>query len=66
MKIKKKSCCDNKSMEVLTEVLTPYPKKRNKAERFFNRYNHIMEFTRTILAFTTLGLQLIILYRLLN
>ena len=66
MKIRKKSCCDNKSMEVLTEVLTPYPTKRNRAERFFNRYNHIMEFTRTILAITTLGLQLIILYRLFN
>ena len=61
-----KSCCDNKSMEVLTEVLTPYPKKRNKLERFFNRYNHIMEFARTMLAITTVGLQLIILYRLTN
>ena len=61
-----KSCCINKPTEVLTEVLTPYPKKRNKAEKFLNRYNHIMEFVRTILAFTTLGLQLIILYRLFN
>jgi len=61
-----KKCCDNKSMEVLTEVLTPYPKKRNGFERRLNRYNHIMEFVRTILAFTTLGLQLIILYRLFN
>ena len=58
-----KSCCDNKSTEVLTEVLTPYPKKRNTFERFLNRYNHIMEFTRTILAFTTLTLQLLIIYR---
>ena len=48
------------------EVLTPYPKKRNGFERKLNRYNHIMEFVRTILAFTTLGLQLIILYRLTN
>ena len=61
-----KGCCDNKSMEVLTEVLTPYPKKRNVFERKLNHYNHIMEFVRTILAFTTLGLQLIILYRLTN
>ena len=61
-----KKCCDNKSMEVLTEVLTPYPKKRNGFERCLNRYNHIMEFMRTILAFTTFGLQLIILYRLTN
>ena len=42
------------------------PKKRNGFERRLNRYNHIMEFVRTILAFTTLGLQLIILYRLFN
>ena len=40
--------------------------KRNGFERKLNRYNHIMEFVRTILAFTTLGLQLIILYRLTN
>ncbi len=59
---KKKSCCDDGSIE----IKTPYPKKRNKAERFFNRYNHIMEFARTILAITTVGLQLIILYRLTN
>ena len=55
-------CCNNKSME----IHTPYPKKRNGFERRLNRYNHIMEFVRTILAFTTLGLQLIILYRLSN
>jgi len=48
------------------EILTPYPKKRNGFERRLNRYNHIMEFVRTVLAFTTLGLQLIILYRLFN
>ena len=47
-------------------VETPYPKKRNGFERRLNRYNHIMEFVRTILAFTTLGLQLIIIYRLLS
>ena len=57
-----KDCCDDNGLE----VLTPYPKKRNELERFFNRYNHIMEFVRTILAFTTLGLQLIIIYRLFN
>ena len=48
------------------EIETPNPKKRNGFERRLNRYNHIMEFIRTILAFTTLGLQLIILYRLTN
>jgi len=60
----KKDCCENDDNGL--EVLTPYPKERNKAEKFFNRYNHIMEFTRTMLAITTLGLQLIILYRLTN
>ena len=66
MKIRKKSCCDNKPLEMLTEVLTPYPKKRNVFERFLDRYNHIMEFTRTVLALITVTLQLIILYRLFN
>ena len=56
-----KDCCDDG-----LEVLTPYPKKRNGFERKLNRYNHIMEFVRTVLAFTTFGLQLIILYRLFN
>ena len=60
MKIRKKECCDENGLE----VLTPYPKKRNVFERKLNRYNHIMEFTRTILAIITLSLQLIILYRL--
>ena len=57
--------CDSDDEKGL-EVLTPYPKKRNGFERRLNHYNHIMEFVRTILAFTTLGLQLIILYRLFN
>ena len=62
---RRKDCCDDSDTNGL-EVLTPYPKKRNGFERKLNRYNHIMEFVRTILAFTTLGLQLIILYRLTN
>ena len=33
----KKKCCDNQPME----ILTPYPNKRNKLERYINRYNHI-------------------------
>ena len=57
-----KDCCKENGLE----VLTPYPKERNGFERKLNRYNHIMEFVRTILAFTTFGLQLIILYRLFN
>ena len=57
-----KDCCSEKGLE----VLTPYPKKRNGFERKLNRYNHIMEFARTMLAITTVVLQLIILYRLTN
>ena len=33
-------------------------KKRIKIERWLDRYNHIMEFMRTILALTTIALQL--------
>ena len=57
-----KDCCNENGLE----VLTPYPKKRNGFERFLDRYNHIMEFVRTMLAITTIMLQLIILYRLTN
>ena len=63
MKIRKKECCEhNKSME----ILTPYPRsnKRIKLERYIDRYNHILELIRTLLAFATVTLQLIILYRL--
>ena len=58
-----KECCDNnKSLE----ILTPYPKKRNKIERFLDRHNHFMEFMRTLIGIVTVTLQLIILYRLSN
>jgi len=40
-------------------------KKRNKIERFLDRYNHIMELLRTLLALTTITLQLYIISRLL-
>ncbi len=57
-----KKCCDDKPLE----ILTPYPKKRNKIERFLDRHNHFMEFMRTLLGIATVTLQLIILYRLSN
>ena len=44
----------------------PIKSKRNKFERYIDRYNHILELIRTILAFATVSLQLIILYRLFN
>ena len=56
-----KNCCDE-SME----ILTPYPNKRNKIERFLDRHNHFMEFMRTVIGIVTVTLQLIILYRLSN
>ena len=61
-----KKCCENKSIDILTEVLTPYPKKRNWFERFLDRHNHFMEFMRTLIGIVTVTLQLIILYRLSN
>ena len=61
-----KDCCSETGLEVLTPYPKIFAKNRNGFERRLNRYNHIMEFVRTILAFTTLGLQLIILYRLFN
>ena len=57
-----KKCCDDKPLE----ILTPYPKKRNKIERFLDRHNHFMEFMRTVIGIVTVTLQLIILYRLSN
>ena len=39
--------------------------KRNKVERFLDRYNHLMEFIRTIFALTTIILQLIILSKVI-
>ena len=39
-------------------------KKRLKIERWLDRYNHIMEFMRTILALTTIALQLYIISKL--
>ena len=38
--------------------------KRIKIERWLDRYNHIMEFVRTILALTTIALQLYIISKL--
>ena len=58
-KWKHDNCC-NKGME----ILTPHPKKRNEFERKLDRYNHIMELMRTIFAFITVTLQLLILYKL--
>ena len=60
-----KDCCNQKKS---MEILTPYPSsnRRIKLERYIDRYNHILELVRTILAFATVSLQLIILYRLWN
>jgi len=39
--------------------------KRNKLERFLDKYNHTMELIRTIVPLVVLGLQLIILVKLI-
>ena len=39
-------------------------KKRNKIERWLDRHNHLMEFMRTLLAITTVLLQLYIIMKL--
>ena len=39
-------------------------KKRIKIERWLDRYNHIMELARTVLAITTVLLQLYIIMKL--
>ena len=40
-------------------------KKRNKVEMFLDRYNHIMEFIRTLLGLTAVVLQIYIILKLL-
>jgi hypothetical protein len=40
-------------------------KKRNKLERKLDEYNHTMELVRTILPVVILGLQLIILVKII-
>ena len=40
-------------------------KKRNKLERKLDEYNHTMELVRTIVPLVVLGLQLIILVKLI-
>ena len=57
-----KKCCDINGGCKPKIIKTP----RNKFERYIDRYNHILELIRTLLAFATVSLQLIILYRLFN
>tara|TARA_Y100001938_G_scaffold145378_1_gene221894 strand:+ start:850 stop:1029 length:180 start_codon:yes stop_codon:yes gene_type:complete len=57
-----KKCCDINGGCKPKIIKTP----RNKFERYIDRYNHSLELIRTILAFATVTLQIIILYRLWN
>ena len=41
-------------------------KKRNKLERWIDKYNHTLELVRTITGLTLLVLQLLVLYKLFN
>ena len=43
-----------------------YYKKRNKLERWVDKYNHTLELVRTITGLTLLVLQLLVLYKLFN
>jgi|TARA_Y100000310_G_scaffold205103_1_gene205401 hypothetical protein len=40
-------------------------KSRNKTERFLDRYNHLMELVRTLMAIVTILLQLYLISKLL-
>ena len=39
---------------------------REKVERHFDKYNHLMEFIRTITGLTVLGLQIVILIKIFS
>lgn len=39
---------------------------REKVERHFDKYNHLMEFIRTITGLTVLGLQVVILIKIFS
>jgi len=56
-------CNECKTYEKNMEIKT-LNKKIYKMERWLDKYNHLMEFMRTMLAIATVSLQLIILYRL--
>ena len=61
------SCCDEEVDAM--EILTPYPPpltKLQKVERWLDRYNHIMELCRTLLALVMFGMQFVILAHLFN
>ena len=49
------------------EIRTPFPShnsKRHKIERWLDKYNHIMEFIRTIIQVMVLIMQAIILFKI--
>lgn len=60
------NCCNKKvkHKDGRIQVFTPYPKSRNRLERWLDKYNHIMELCRTIIAALVLILQVVILWRL--
>jgi hypothetical protein len=41
-------------------------KRRNKLELWLDKHNHTMEMMRTIVAFTVLVMQIIIIFKLFN
>ena len=63
-----KSCCNKKIIhkDGTMQVFTPYPKdhERSKLETRLDKYNHIMELWRTVVATLVLILQVVILWRI--
>ena len=50
-------CCD---------IVITINMKRNKLERWVDRYNHTLELVRTVTGILVLTLQLLVLYKLFN
>jgi len=59
------SCCVQPGSISNPEINTSF-KSRHRLELWLDKYNHIMEFARTILAITTIILQLYIIAKLIN
>jgi len=67
VEIAKKQRCGPTDQAAGLEILTPYPPpttKRYKFERRLDKYNHIMEFIRTMIQLLVFIMQVIILVKL--
>jgi hypothetical protein len=67
VELAKKQRCGPTDQAAGLEILTPYPppsSKRYKFERRLDKYNHIMEFIRTMIQLLVFIMQVIILVKL--